>query len=266
MSGLGELMLRISVCVSIGAFMFALSRSTESPRWYVAHGHVHKAYQSLRSLRETDISAAQELYSIYTRFKVENQSSGRDSLGRRFVQLFTVPQIRRATLASVVATISFSLSGLGFTGAMFYLAALDTDPEFFDGAAVVLPVTYTLSLFIATICSCGFINEVKRRRLLLSSLFSLSLLFLVFRLLSLALPLSHDTRAASILLCIFAAATAAIGPETVPCAYVAEVFPIYHRGMLPVRACAQPLTGYRIWSRLVGRHLPGMSGSSESIH
>lgn len=235
MSGLWEPIIRISVCVGIGAFLFALSRSTESPRWYVAHGHIHKAYQCLRGLRETDISAAQELYSIYTRVKVENQSSGRDSLGHPFVQLFTVPQIRRATLASVVATVSFSLSGLGLTVAMFYLKALDTDSEsFFDDAfAMVLPITYTLSLVTATICSCVYINVVKRRRLLLLSLFSLSLLFLVSRLLSVALPLSDPIGAASERLCMFAAAIAAIGPGTVPCAYVAEVFPTYHRGMFP---------------------------------
>lgn len=77
----------------------------ESPRWYVKKGRLSDAYRSLRQLRFTDLQAARDLYYIHAQIKIEEQIIGHSNYATRFVQLFTIPRVRRATLASFTVMI-----------------------------------------------------------------------------------------------------------------------------------------------------------------
>ena len=78
----------------------------ESPRWYIKHGKAAKAYQSLLKLRNHPLLAARDLYYISTQIQIEHEIVGNSTYISRFGQLFTMPRVRRATLASFVVMIA----------------------------------------------------------------------------------------------------------------------------------------------------------------
>lgn len=65
-----------------------------------------KAYKSLLKLRFHPIQAARDLYYIHSQLQVEAQIVGKSNYVTRFLQLFTIPRVRRATLASFVVMIA----------------------------------------------------------------------------------------------------------------------------------------------------------------
>jgi MFS family permease len=84
----------------------------ESPRWYIKKGRYAAAYASLKRLRNHDIIAARDLYFIHTQIKYEElliATSGvsqKNNFVTRFIELFTIPRIRRATQASGIVMIA----------------------------------------------------------------------------------------------------------------------------------------------------------------
>jgi MFS family permease len=84
----------------------------ESPRWYIKKGRHAKAFKSLLLLRKHPIQAARDLYYINTQIQIEEQIVGESNYISRFIQLFTIPRIRRATLASFVVMIAQQMCGM----------------------------------------------------------------------------------------------------------------------------------------------------------
>lgn len=78
----------------------------ESPRWLLKKKNYKKAYSSLLRLRNTPLQAARDLYYIHAQLVQEQvllEESGlakTDNFVTRFVELFTIPRVRRATQAS----------------------------------------------------------------------------------------------------------------------------------------------------------------------
>lgn len=69
----------------------------ESPRWLIKKGRYADAYKSLCRVRNSELQAARDLYYIHV-LVTEEEAVVR---GRNLVwELFTVPRVRRATLAS----------------------------------------------------------------------------------------------------------------------------------------------------------------------
>ncbi len=64
-----------------------------------------KAYRSLLRLRFTPLQAARDLYYIHVQLEAEKQVLGGATYIGRFMELFTIPRVRRATLASFVIMI-----------------------------------------------------------------------------------------------------------------------------------------------------------------
>jgi hypothetical protein len=71
-----------------------------------------KAYSSLLRLRHHPIQAARDLYYIHCQLQVEASIVGRSNYVTRFLQLFTIPRVRRATLASFVVMIAQQMVGV----------------------------------------------------------------------------------------------------------------------------------------------------------
>ena len=74
-------------------------------------GQYHDAYHSLCRLRRTKLQAARDLYYIHSQLEMENFLGKRKNYMERLVQLFTVPRIRRANLASVTVMLAQQLCG-----------------------------------------------------------------------------------------------------------------------------------------------------------
>lgn len=89
----------------------------ESPRWLMKKGHNAKAYRSLLRLRRTPIQAARELYYIHAQLQQEeilieeSAVATHANVFTRFMELFTIPRIRRATQASGIVMIAQQMCG-----------------------------------------------------------------------------------------------------------------------------------------------------------
>jgi len=63
-------------------------------------GRYTQAYKSLLRLRNTPIQAARDLYYVHAQLIEEAAIIGQSNYITRFIELFTIPRVRRATLAS----------------------------------------------------------------------------------------------------------------------------------------------------------------------
>ncbi|EAW15322.1 sugar porter family MFS transporter [Aspergillus clavatus NRRL 1] len=72
----------------------------ESPRWLIEHNKIDKAFQAFRTFRPTDLQAARDLYYAYVGVQLEKEVNQGKNFFTMFIELFTVPRNRRATLAS----------------------------------------------------------------------------------------------------------------------------------------------------------------------
>lgn len=83
----------------------------ESPRWYIKKKRFADAFRSLQKLRNHDLLAARDLYYINAQIEVEHSIVGESTYVKRFIELFTIPRVRRATLASFVVMIAQQMCG-----------------------------------------------------------------------------------------------------------------------------------------------------------
>jgi MFS family permease len=89
----------------------------ESPRWLMKKRRLGKAYKSLVRLRNSPLQAARDLYFIHAQIVYEDtllEESGltkTSNMFTRFVELFTIPRLRRATQASGVVMIAQQMCG-----------------------------------------------------------------------------------------------------------------------------------------------------------
>lgn len=83
----------------------------ESPRWYIKKGRYRDAYTSLCRLRNTELQAARDLYYIHVQILEESQIIKKSTYVKRFTELFTIPRVRRATLASFVVMLAQQMCG-----------------------------------------------------------------------------------------------------------------------------------------------------------
>ncbi|KAL1645247.1 hypothetical protein SLS58_003954 [Diplodia intermedia] len=113
----------------------------ESPRWYIKKKCYPQAYHSLLRLRNVPLQAARDLYYMHVQIELENrmlaaEQAARDGRRpgeeevtvsrtpvardlykakmyvRRFVQLFTIARVRRATLASTTVMLAQQIFAL----------------------------------------------------------------------------------------------------------------------------------------------------------
>lgn len=66
---------------------------------------------SLLKLRNNPIQAARDLYAIHAQVQIESEVIGESSYVTRFIDLFRVPRLRRATGAAFVVMIAQQLCG-----------------------------------------------------------------------------------------------------------------------------------------------------------
>jgi hypothetical protein len=71
-----------------------------------------KAMKSLLILRNHPLLAARDLYYINAQIEIERDIVGNASYVKRFSELFTIPRVRRATLASWTVMIAQQMCGI----------------------------------------------------------------------------------------------------------------------------------------------------------
>ena len=70
------------------------------------------AYRSLVRLRHTELQAARDLYYIHVQLQEESKIIRADTYFKRLTELFIIPRVRRATLASFVVMLAQQLCGI----------------------------------------------------------------------------------------------------------------------------------------------------------
>lgn len=83
-----------------------------SPRWYIKKGRYLNAFESLCRLRNTPLQAARDLYYIHAQIVEESDIIGHSNYITRFIELFTIPRVRRATLASFIVMLAQQMCGI----------------------------------------------------------------------------------------------------------------------------------------------------------
>lgn len=110
----------------------------ESPRWYMKKDRYVNAWASLVKLRNNPIQAARDMYNIHAVLEIERHIIGQSTYASRFVELFTIPRVRRATLAAFTVMIAQQMCGINIIA--FYSSTVFEDA----GAEQYQALTYSL--------------------------------------------------------------------------------------------------------------------------
>lgn len=199
----------------------------ESPRWYMKKGRYRDAYRSLCRLRNTELQAARDLYYINAILKEEAAVIGQTNYVQRFIELFTIPRVRRATLASFTVMIAQQMCGINIIA--FYSSSVFTDAGSSNKTALLASFGFGLVNFVFAFPAIRTIDTYGRRTLLLFTFPHMAWTLLAAGF-AFYIPSSSNAHLGVIALFVFLfAAFYSPGEGPVPFAYSAEVFPLSHR-------------------------------------
>ncbi|KAF4625909.1 hypothetical protein G7Y89_g12255 [Cudoniella acicularis] len=224
----------------------------ESPRWYMKKGLYHKAYKSLLRLRNKPIQAARDLYYIHSQLELEAQIIGRNTYTKRFIELFTIPRLRRATLAAFTVMMAQQMCGINviaFYSSTVFVAAGATPIQ-----ALVASFGFGLINFVFAWPAIWTIDTYGRRSLLLFTFPNMAWSLMAVGLCSL-IPESSKAHLGLMAFFIYVfVAFYSPGEGPVPFTYSAEVFPLSHREVGMGWAVAVNL----LWAAVLSMTLPKM--------
>ncbi|KAH8751536.1 putative polyol transporter 5 [Hyaloscypha sp. PMI_1271] len=205
----------------------------ESPRWLLKKGKVAKAYRSLVRLRNTPLQAARDLYFIHAQLVYEDlllEQSGLAKTGNfftRFIELFSIPRLRRATQASGVVMIAQQMCGINIIA--FYSSTIFVQSGADNVEALLASFGFGLVNFIFAFPAIWTIDTFGRRALLLFTFPNMCWSLLAA---GMCYYISPSSRAHLGLVTFFIYIYDAFyspGEGPVPFTYSAEVFPLSHR-------------------------------------
>jgi ribosomal protein S15P/S13E len=192
----------------------------ESPYWLAMNGKVQAAYESLRSFRETEVIAARDLYQIYITDEQNNLRNGNLTWPKPFPrpsELLTNNRLR----VIVIANIAFMITRVFSLTQHLSVFALDMSSTFNLYATSVRNILSCCAPVLLTF----LVDRLARRHMLISLLWGMFVLMLV--------PLLTSNQVASLISksCFFILFS--VG-ELAFSIYIAEAFPLYHRGKAPI--------------------------------
>ena len=208
-----------------------------------------KAYRSLCRFRNTELQAARELYYVHAQMQEEElliAASGvavHANVFTRFIELFTIPRVRRATQASGIVMIAQQMCGINSKHSLqkhmklclpqlviaFYSSTVFANAGASVTGALLASWGFGIINFIFAFPAIWTIDTFGRRTLLLFTfpnmcwtLLAAGLCFLI--------PKSSSAHLGLVALFIYLFdAFYSPGEGPVPFTYSAEVFPLSHR-------------------------------------
>lgn len=149
--------------------LFFLSSSspvyTESPRWYMKKDRYVDAYKSFCRLRNSELQAARDLFYVHCQLVEEMAVLKGSNYFSRFYELFAVPRIRRATLASFVVMIAQQMCGINIIA--FYSSTIFVDAGYSAKQALLASWGFGLINWLFAFPAVWTIDTFGRRNLLL---------------------------------------------------------------------------------------------------
>ncbi|KAJ7755722.1 hypothetical protein DFH07DRAFT_885765 [Mycena maculata] len=209
--------------------IFGIYFCPESPRWLMKKGRYQDAYSSFKRLRNTELQAARDLYYVHRQLQEEFAVLRGSTYITRFIELFTIPRVRRATLAAFVVMIAQQMCGINIIA--FYSSSIFIDANFPEKQALLASWGFGLVNFVFAFPAVWTIDTFGRRNLLLFTFPNMAWTLLAAGLCFL-IPSSNPAQVPLTALFIFLfAAFYSPGEGPVPFPYSAEVFPLTHREM-----------------------------------
>ncbi|OCK80664.1 MFS transporter [Lepidopterella palustris CBS 459.81] len=200
----------------------------ESPRWYIKKGRYQNAFNSLKKLRNTNLQAARDLYYIHAQLRMEaSLVDNKSNYITRFIQLFTIPRVRRATLASFVVMLAQQMCGINIIA--FYSSTVFSQAGASVTNSLLASWGFGLVNFTFAWPAIWTIDTFGRRSLLLFTFPQMCWTLLAAGLCYL-IPNSSKAHLGLVAFFIYLfAAFYSPGEGPVPFTYSAEVFPLSHR-------------------------------------
>lgn len=198
----------------------------ESPRWYIKKDRYQDALRSLFRLRNNPVQAARDLYYIHVQLQVEREFIVHGNYVGRFIELFTIPRLRRATLASFVVMIAQQMCGINIIA--FYSSSIFSDTHATLFEALMATWGFGLVNFLFAFPAIWTIDTFGRRSLLLFTFPQMAWTLLAAALCTLIQPSKVHMAFVSLFILLFVAFYSP-GEGPVPFTYSAEVFPLSHR-------------------------------------
>ncbi|KAM5355620.1 hypothetical protein ACJ41O_002266 [Fusarium nematophilum] len=207
--------------------LFLIYFCPESPRWYMKKNRYSDAMQSLLRLRNHPIQAGRDLYYIHAQLEIELEFIGKGNYVGRFIELFTVPRIRRATLASFIVMIAQQMCGINIIA--FYSTSVFKEAGASDHQALLASMGFGLVNFVFAWPAVWTIDTFGRRSLLLFTFPQMAWTLLAAGLCTL-IPGTGGAHLGLVAMFVYLfAAFYSPGEGPVPFTYSAEVFPLSHR-------------------------------------
>ncbi|KAK2059994.1 hypothetical protein LY76DRAFT_591807 [Colletotrichum caudatum] len=229
----------------------------ESPRWYLKKGRHLEAWGSLLRLRNTPLQAARDLYYIHALLEYEEtlvQEAGlkvTSNMFTRFVELFTISRIRRATWAAGIVMIGQQMCGINIIS--FYSATIFKQSGISDYTALWASFGFGLINFTFAWPAVWTIDTFGRRTLLLFTFPNMFWTLLVAGLCYLIDDSTARIAAVATFIYLFAAFYSP-GEGPVPFMYSAEVFPLSHREV----GMSWAVATNNFWASVLSLTLPRM--------
>ncbi|KAJ4213957.1 hypothetical protein NW759_010486 [Fusarium solani] len=223
----------------------------ESPRWYMKKNRYPEAWESLMKLRHDPIQVARDIYYISAQLEIEDQLVGQTNYVSRFTQLFTIPRVRRASLAAFTVMIAQQMCGINIIA--FYSTTVFKEADMTEFQAMLGSFGFGLVNWLFAFPAFWTIDTFGRRSLLLFTFPQMTWTLLAAGLCTLISPDTGTLRTALVCLFVFMfGAFYSPGEGPVPFTYSAEVFPLSHRetGMgFAVATCL-------FWAAVLGTSFP----------
>ncbi|KAF2429716.1 MFS transporter [Tothia fuscella] len=231
----------------------------ESPRWLMLKKHFDKAYGSFLRLRSTPIQAARDLYYAHVLLRQEEilvRESGvvktEGNFFTRFIELFTIPRIRRATTASGIVMIAQQMCGINIIA--FYSTTIFSQAGGTATESLMFSWGFGLINFIFAWPAVWTIDTFGRRALLLFTFPNMCWTLLAA---GFAFYIPEDSKAHIGIIALFIYLFDMFyspGEGPVPFTYSAEVFPLSHREV----GMSWAVATNNFWASVLSLSLPRM--------
>ncbi|KAH8671017.1 hypothetical protein BX600DRAFT_548078 [Xylariales sp. PMI_506] len=221
----------------------------ESPRWYMKKNRYADAWKSLVVLRNNPIQVARDIYYIHAQLSIEMQIIKQTNYATRFVQLFTIPRVRRATVAAFTVMIAQQMCGINIIA--FYSTTIFKEAGYDDFQALICSFGFGLVNWLFAFPAFWTIDTFGRRSLLLFTFPQMTWTLLAAGLCTLMEMSTARTALVALFVFLFAAFYSP-GEGPVPFTYSAEVYPLSHREIGMGFAVATCL----FWAAVLGMTFP----------
>ncbi|KAL2163600.1 hypothetical protein VTH06DRAFT_5658 [Thermothelomyces fergusii] len=199
----------------------------ESPRWYMKKDRYVDAWKSMAKLRHHPIQVARDIFYIHSQLEIEFQLLRGSTYLTRFVELFTIPRVRRATLAAFTVMIAQQMCGINIIA--FYSTTVFKENGSDNFQSLLASFGFGLINWLFAFPAFWTIDTFGRRSLLLFTFPNMAWTLLAAGLFTL-LPQGSTARTAVVALFVYLFAMFySPGEGPVPFTYSAEVFPLSHR-------------------------------------